>query len=303
MALIVEARYEKDAILEAYLNEIYLGQRGSTAVHGVGEASHFLFGKDVRDLALPRVGPDRGDHQEPERALPPHRAGPRPQAAGPGARADARAAARRRRGVGRGPRGAGAGREGHARAARSSLLPRRAPAAAAGLLRVHDAHDRGSPDLLDARPPAATRRGPARSRSSSPGSRRATPRSHPRATFGSRPASSRCAPKRGRFWRWSVGATMRRASSIAARRRGVRPGACSSPSCTPRPSSRATGGPCSRSPRGSTTSLSSSRPRRVRGDRRTSTTRTTGASRCARPSSGPTTWRRRGWVRRWASRG
>jgi penicillin-binding protein 1B len=53
MALIVEARYEKDAILEAYLNEIYLGQRGSTAIHGVGEAAHFYFGKGVRDLTLP----------------------------------------------------------------------------------------------------------------------------------------------------------------------------------------------------------------------------------------------------------
>src|SRR5262245_55015979 len=53
MALIVEARYPKDAILEAYLNEIYLGQRGSTAVHGVGEAAHFYFGKSVRDLTLP----------------------------------------------------------------------------------------------------------------------------------------------------------------------------------------------------------------------------------------------------------
>jgi penicillin-binding protein 1B len=53
MALIVEARYEKDAILEAYLNEIYLGQRGSTAIHGVGEAARFYFGKSVRDLTLP----------------------------------------------------------------------------------------------------------------------------------------------------------------------------------------------------------------------------------------------------------
>jgi penicillin-binding protein 1B len=53
MALIVEARYEKDAILEAYLNEIYLGQRGSTAIHGVGEAARFYFGKGVRDLTLP----------------------------------------------------------------------------------------------------------------------------------------------------------------------------------------------------------------------------------------------------------
>src|SRR5262245_27621792 len=52
MALLVEARYEKDAILEAYLNEIYLGQRGSTAIHGVGEAARFYFGKGVRDLTL-----------------------------------------------------------------------------------------------------------------------------------------------------------------------------------------------------------------------------------------------------------
>ncbi len=52
MALIVEARYEKPAILEAYLNEIYLGQRGPTSIHGVGEASLFYFGKPVRSLRL-----------------------------------------------------------------------------------------------------------------------------------------------------------------------------------------------------------------------------------------------------------
>jgi penicillin-binding protein 1B len=52
MALIVEARYDKEAILECYLNEIYLGQRGSTAIHGVGEAAHLYFGKSVRDLTI-----------------------------------------------------------------------------------------------------------------------------------------------------------------------------------------------------------------------------------------------------------
>jgi len=51
MSLLVEARYEKSAILEAYLNEIYLGQRGATAVHGVGEASRLYFGKDARELS------------------------------------------------------------------------------------------------------------------------------------------------------------------------------------------------------------------------------------------------------------
>jgi penicillin-binding protein 1B len=52
MSVIVEARYEKTAILEAYLNEIYLGQRGSTEVHGVGEAAHLYFGKQARELTV-----------------------------------------------------------------------------------------------------------------------------------------------------------------------------------------------------------------------------------------------------------
>jgi penicillin-binding protein 1B len=56
MALIIEARYDKNAILEAYLNEIYLGQRGSTAVHGVGEAAHLYFGKPVSRLSVAESG-------------------------------------------------------------------------------------------------------------------------------------------------------------------------------------------------------------------------------------------------------
>jgi penicillin-binding protein 1B len=52
MALLVELRYEKPAILTAYLNEIYFGQRGATAVHGVGEATRLYFGKKTRQLAV-----------------------------------------------------------------------------------------------------------------------------------------------------------------------------------------------------------------------------------------------------------
>jgi penicillin-binding protein 1B len=52
IALLMEARYSKDEILETYLNEIYLGQRGSTEVHGVGEAARLYFGKPARDLTL-----------------------------------------------------------------------------------------------------------------------------------------------------------------------------------------------------------------------------------------------------------
>ncbi len=52
MSLIFEAYHSKDEILEMYLNEIYLGQRGSVAVHGVGEAARHYFGRNVEDLTL-----------------------------------------------------------------------------------------------------------------------------------------------------------------------------------------------------------------------------------------------------------
>ncbi|MFP8874904.1 MAG: PBP1A family penicillin-binding protein [Myxococcota bacterium] len=52
MALLVEYRYTKGAILEAYLNEIYLGQRGAIEVHGVGEAARLYFGKRTQDLTV-----------------------------------------------------------------------------------------------------------------------------------------------------------------------------------------------------------------------------------------------------------
>ncbi len=53
MAMVLELRYSKDKILEAYLNEIYFGQKGSQGIYGVGEASKFYFGKSVKKLSLP----------------------------------------------------------------------------------------------------------------------------------------------------------------------------------------------------------------------------------------------------------
>ncbi len=53
-AVVLELHYSKDEILEAYLNEVYLGQRGPVAISGVGDAARFFFGTDVRDLDLPR---------------------------------------------------------------------------------------------------------------------------------------------------------------------------------------------------------------------------------------------------------
>ncbi|MEA2695312.1 MAG: penicillin-binding protein, partial [Acidobacteriota bacterium] len=52
LTLLLEARYGKKAILEAYLNEIYLGASSGVNVMGVGAASHAYFGKDVGDLDL-----------------------------------------------------------------------------------------------------------------------------------------------------------------------------------------------------------------------------------------------------------
>lgn len=50
MALLLEAHYSKDEILEAYLNEVHLGQDGGRAVHGFGLASQFYFNKPLAEL-------------------------------------------------------------------------------------------------------------------------------------------------------------------------------------------------------------------------------------------------------------
>ena len=50
MAILLETHYSKDEILEAYLNEIYMGQDGSRAVHGFGLASNFYFNKPPSEL-------------------------------------------------------------------------------------------------------------------------------------------------------------------------------------------------------------------------------------------------------------
>ncbi len=50
MALIMNHRYTKDQILEAYLNEIYLGQNGSAGIYGFGLASYFYFGVPISEL-------------------------------------------------------------------------------------------------------------------------------------------------------------------------------------------------------------------------------------------------------------
>ena len=52
MAVILDARYSKKEILEAYLNDIYLGRNRSISILGVGEASRFYFGKPVSEIEI-----------------------------------------------------------------------------------------------------------------------------------------------------------------------------------------------------------------------------------------------------------
>ncbi|HEV7764114.1 MAG TPA: PBP1A family penicillin-binding protein [Thermoanaerobaculia bacterium] len=52
MALLLEMRYSKEQILEAYLNEIYLGNNGPVQIAGVEQASQVYFGKKVTYLTL-----------------------------------------------------------------------------------------------------------------------------------------------------------------------------------------------------------------------------------------------------------
>jgi len=52
LATLIEWRYSKERILEAYLNEVYLGQRGSIAIRGVSSASRAYFRKEVHQVTV-----------------------------------------------------------------------------------------------------------------------------------------------------------------------------------------------------------------------------------------------------------
>ena len=55
VALQLEQRFTKEEIFELYANEIYLGNRGSFAIHGFAEGSLAYFNKDIRDLTIPEA--------------------------------------------------------------------------------------------------------------------------------------------------------------------------------------------------------------------------------------------------------
>lgn len=78
MAVLLELHYDKDEILEAYLNEVFLGQDGRRAIHGFGLASQYFFGRPLAELKVQHVallvgmvkGPTYyNPRRHPERAL------------------------------------------------------------------------------------------------------------------------------------------------------------------------------------------------------------------------------------------
>ncbi|GAP66629.1 penicillin-binding protein 1B [Mizugakiibacter sediminis] len=78
LSVLIEANYSKSRILEAYVNEVFLGQQGAQAVHGFAAASQFYFGRPLQALRPQEIallvglvqGPSYYDPRRyPQRAL------------------------------------------------------------------------------------------------------------------------------------------------------------------------------------------------------------------------------------------
>jgi penicillin-binding protein 1B len=70
MSVVLERRLAKAQILELYLNDVWLGQRGSFAIHGVAEAARLFFGKDISNVTLSEAAMIAGVIQAPPRLSP-----------------------------------------------------------------------------------------------------------------------------------------------------------------------------------------------------------------------------------------
>jgi penicillin-binding protein 1B len=70
MSVVLETRLSKDQILQLYLNDVSLGQRGSFAIHGVAEAARLFFAKDIANVSVAEAATIAGVIQSPSRLSP-----------------------------------------------------------------------------------------------------------------------------------------------------------------------------------------------------------------------------------------
>jgi penicillin-binding protein 1B len=70
MSMVLERKLSKDQILELYLNDVALGQRGSFAIHGVAEAARLFFAKDITNVSVSEAATIAGVIQSPSRLSP-----------------------------------------------------------------------------------------------------------------------------------------------------------------------------------------------------------------------------------------
>ena len=156
MALILERRLSKDQVLELYLNDVWLGQRGSFAVHGVAEASRLFFAKHISNVSLSRSGAHRRRHPVSAAAFAVRPSGSRQGAPGRRAAGDGRGRLRQRRGRRARHAGARAGRRPRARSG-GAVFRRLHQPGAAGQIQRRREHGRRLHDARSA--PAAPRAG------------------------------------------------------------------------------------------------------------------------------------------------
>ncbi|MCG6201027.1 penicillin-binding protein 1B [Psychromonas antarctica] len=78
IAVLMDYKYSKDVLLEAYLNEVYLAQNGDSAIYGIGLASDYYFARPINELRIEQIallvaiikGPSYyNPRRNPERAL------------------------------------------------------------------------------------------------------------------------------------------------------------------------------------------------------------------------------------------
>ncbi len=55
LSLLLELKFDKEQILERYLNEVYLGQIGNLEIHGVAEGAKYFFGKTLDELNIGEI--------------------------------------------------------------------------------------------------------------------------------------------------------------------------------------------------------------------------------------------------------